>query len=155
MRLINFMCILLFCFININENNGYRILGIFPSNVRSHFVMFEKLMKGLIIKGHDVDIISYFPLKEKIKNYKHISVDELLPAKHNNVSFQSFIKPMRNIFWVSLVADDIGNKFCDIFKHQQVNDILNKSSHVPYDLVVTEVLYLKKKTVDFIFMNHR
>lgn len=143
MRFSSFLCFTLLCVtLNFDLNNGYRILGIFPSNVKSHFVMFEKLMNGLIKKGHSVDVISYFPLdNQRTENYKHISIRDILPAKQNNVSFQSFIKPMRNIFWITLVADDIGHKFCDIFKKQSVNDLISKSSPEPYDLIVTELFF--------------
>lgn len=43
---------------------GYRILGVFPLPQKSHFIMYEKLMKGLAEKGHTVDVVSHFPQKE-------------------------------------------------------------------------------------------
>lgn len=46
--------------------DGYRILGIFPLNGRSHMMMFEQLMKGLAKRGHQVDVVSTFPQKKTI-----------------------------------------------------------------------------------------
>lgn len=40
------------------------ILGVFPLPGKSHFVMFERLMKRLAEKGHNVDVATHFPSKE-------------------------------------------------------------------------------------------
>lgn len=44
----------------------YKILGVFPLTGPSHFAMFGQLMKGLAEKGHEVDVVSYFPQKTPI-----------------------------------------------------------------------------------------
>ncbi|XP_014479946.1 PREDICTED: UDP-glucuronosyltransferase 2B15-like isoform X2 [Dinoponera quadriceps] len=41
--------------------NGYRILGVFPFQGYSHWIMIEPLMEGLAQRGHQVDVISHFP----------------------------------------------------------------------------------------------
>lgn len=46
--------------------DNHKILGLFPLNSKSHFVMFERLMKALAEKGHEVDVLSHFPLKNTI-----------------------------------------------------------------------------------------
>lgn len=45
---------------------SYRILGVFPLAGRSHMLMFEKLMKELAKKGHEVDVLTHFPLKKPL-----------------------------------------------------------------------------------------
>ena len=128
-------------FTTLNKCVGYKILGLFPSTVRSHFVMFEKLVMGLVKKGHEVDVISNFPLKEKLQNYNDISIKGLLPAKQNNATFENFIKPMNTIFWVPLIAEDIGETYCDILNYPILQNIINKSSqNATYDIIITEVM---------------
>lgn len=53
--------LILFCCFGIIK--GARILAVFPLAGPSHFAMFGKLMKGLAEKGHEVDVVSYFPQK--------------------------------------------------------------------------------------------
>lgn len=42
------------------------ILAIFPLPGKSHFVMFERILKELAIRGHDVDVVGHFPLKDPV-----------------------------------------------------------------------------------------
>lgn len=56
--------ILLLKFLHVVQNHN--ILGIFPLQSTSHYVMFERLLKTLAAEGHDVDVISHFPQQEKI-----------------------------------------------------------------------------------------
>lgn len=45
------------------------ILSIFPFPGKSHYVMFERLLRGLAEKGHDVDVVTHFPAKDAPKGY--------------------------------------------------------------------------------------
>lgn len=53
---------------------GYRILGIFPHVGKSHSYTIEPVMRGLAEKGHEVTMISHFPLENPPKTYKDISL---------------------------------------------------------------------------------
>lgn len=54
--------------------NALKILGIFPHEGKSHFDVFEPLLKTLAQKGHELTVISHFPQVKPIKNYKDISI---------------------------------------------------------------------------------
>ncbi|CAB0041466.1 unnamed protein product [Trichogramma brassicae] len=71
----------------LSSSHGLRILGIFPLQGKSHFIMGEALMRGLAAKGHRVDVYSHFPLKKPIPNYTDYSLAGTLPALANNMSF--------------------------------------------------------------------
>ncbi|XP_017768993.1 PREDICTED: UDP-glucuronosyltransferase 1-7C-like isoform X1 [Nicrophorus vespilloides] len=53
---------------------SYRILCIFPHQMKSHFDVFEPLLKELSARGHDLTVISHFPQKRKISRYTDISL---------------------------------------------------------------------------------
>lgn len=53
-------------------HESYKILGIFHTTSRSHYIAGGALMKGLAERGHDVTVISPFPQKEPIKNFHDI-----------------------------------------------------------------------------------
>lgn len=65
--------VLLFCC----TTNGHRILGLFPHPGVSHYQFFHPVMKALAEAGHEVTVVSHFPKKEVIENYK----DEPLKGK--------------------------------------------------------------------------
>lgn len=55
-------------FLQICQN--YRILGLFPIQGKSHIIMFERLMKELAERGHEVDVLSHFPQKKPIPRWE-------------------------------------------------------------------------------------
>lgn len=63
--------------------DGHRILGLFPHPGVSHFHFFHPVMKALAEAGHEVTVVSHFPSKEKIANYK----DEPLKGKGDLKNF--------------------------------------------------------------------
>lgn len=63
--------------------NSHRILGLFPHPGISHFQFFHPVMKALAEAGHEVTVVSHFPVKEAIENYK----DEPLTGKQDLKNF--------------------------------------------------------------------
>lgn len=61
----------------------YSILGIFPHNGKSHFDVFEPLMKELARRGHNVTVISHFPQKTPPGNYEDVSLKNTEPILVN------------------------------------------------------------------------
>lgn len=68
---------------------SYRILGLFPHPGASHFHFFQPVMKALADKGHEVTVVSHFPNKIPIPNYKDeplVGLKSLTNAVDLNVS---------------------------------------------------------------------
>lgn len=63
------------------STDGHRILGLFPHEGISHFHFFHPVMKALAEAGHEVTVVSHFPSKDKLKNYK----DEPLKGKQEGL----------------------------------------------------------------------
>lgn len=129
----------LLCFICFERCSGHRILGVFPFNARSHMMMFEQLMKSLARRGHQVDVVSTFPLKSPYPNYTDIVINPVLPAFVNNMSFTSFTN-MANQNFIGYVSRD-GNSMCkEVLELPQMQKIIkNPPTNPPYSLVIVEV----------------
>lgn len=52
---------------------AYKILGIFPTDAPSHYVLGSRLMKALAEKGHEVTIIAPFKEKNPPRGYREIT----------------------------------------------------------------------------------
>lgn len=63
--------------------SGHRILGLFPHPGISHFQFFHPVMKALAEAGHEVTVVSHFPAKEPIENYR----DESFQSKQDLTNF--------------------------------------------------------------------
>lgn len=141
MTRINFLTILSILTVVISNSeisDGYRILGLFPLHGKSHFVMCEQLMKTLARKGHHVDVVSHFPLKESIPNYHDLSIKGSLHNVVNNVTFEQFTKFGPGGF--NEFIDMAGNQICKLLSHPVISNIIkNPPKDPPYDLVIVEV----------------
>lgn len=62
----------------------YNILGIFIHPGKSHFDMFYPLMHGLAQNGHNITVISHFPDKNPLPNYRDIVLEGLDDISLNN-----------------------------------------------------------------------
>lgn len=118
-------------------SSSLKILGAFPFPWRSHFVMYGKLMKELALKGHEVDVISAFPLVKSIPNYRDIDIRTVgMEFLYNNVNYTMY-KAFR-----SLVVNDVvkvsGIDPCDSLNHPNVQKVLNMKKGA-YDVIVMEV----------------
>ncbi|XP_012215174.1 UDP-glucosyltransferase 2 [Linepithema humile] len=118
--------------------NGYRILGVFPLNGKSHWVMMEELMKGLARRGHQVDVVTHFPQKTPIPNMREISLKGSVDAVINNltaVDIQRF-----GALSMESLAEIAGMRICKLLGHPKLQDLIeNPPQDPPYDLVITEL----------------
>ncbi|XP_019531373.3 UDP-glycosyltransferase UGT5-like [Aedes albopictus] len=58
----------------LNYAETARILGVFPTPSKSHWLLGSALMKELALDGHDVTDVSPFQLAESPANYHHVKV---------------------------------------------------------------------------------
>ncbi|XP_063972365.1 UDP-glucosyltransferase 2-like [Diachasmimorpha longicaudata] len=78
--------------------SALRILAIYPFPGKSHSIGAEHLLEEMTRRGHTIDVVSHFPRKNPIPNYRDISLRGLLPMFANNVTYDrikgyNFIHP--------------------------------------------------------------
>ena len=61
--------------------NGARILGIYHFPSKSHHILGSTLLKELAARGHQVTMLSPFPLEKPPPNYVDIDLPELSDFK--------------------------------------------------------------------------
>lgn len=129
----------LFILSTVTLNKSYRILGIFPYNGKSHNVMFDALMNGLAIKGHQVDLITHFSSKHPPPTYTTIiKLSGTLDDVPDNMTFD-FTKQVSSD-GTGFVADLLGNSICHLMNLEPIQKLIkNPPNDPPYDLLITEV----------------
>ena len=99
--------------------------------------MAERLMTSLAERGHEVDVVTHFPLKKPPPNYNQISLDGTLPVVVNNMN-ASNVTTFGNLN-VKMLMEVAGTRICELMSHKQFQDILKKPKE--YDLIIVEVFY--------------
>lgn len=80
----------------VNYTNASRILFLFPSPSKSHLIVVKGLSTTLAERGHDVTVVSPFPLDKPMKNYRDIKLE--VPQAMQELSSQMVTKPNGNVF---------------------------------------------------------
>lgn len=118
-----------------------RILGVFAHNGRSHFLMNEQLLKGLAKRGHQVDVVSHFPLKKPFPNYNQIiDLTGTIPYLENNLTYGS-IRASVSASGIPFLAATSGGVLCDLMDQPRFRELIeNPPTDPPYDLVIVNIL---------------
>ncbi|CAH0395930.1 unnamed protein product [Bemisia tabaci] len=123
---------------NVQRCFGYKILGLFPYNGRSHIVIFESIMKGLAERGHEVHVLSHYPQKVKIANYTDLSVLGSIPLPNNQFSFDGFssIRSRFHFFNNMFALYSMIEGHEGVMKSEAVQKLMKSNER--YDLIITE-----------------
>nr|CAD7398190.1 unnamed protein product [Timema cristinae] len=123
---------------NAQSSTQSRILGIFGHIGKSHFFVFEPLLKALAAKGHNITVISYFPQKKILPNYTdidlHGSVTTLEPT--GGVTFEDITGGSN--FGTARMVVDLGAQDCErVYSHPSIMKLIH--SEEKFDLVINEL----------------
>ncbi|XP_066263069.1 UDP-glycosyltransferase UGT5-like isoform X1 [Euwallacea similis] len=117
-----------------------RILGIFPMPGISHNILSSKLMKGLVLAGHDVTMISAIPMKQVPEGGKYtgILLDGFVEKMEEKMSENNIFDVGKGGFLVMLTR--MNNILLDFsnstFYHPKVRKLLD--SNQKFDAVILE-----------------
>ncbi|XP_058788821.1 UDP-glucosyltransferase 2-like [Phymastichus coffea] len=112
-----------------------RILALAPVEGRSHFNVLEPLFKALAEKGHQVDVISHFPLKQPFPNYNEIV--KLPPLNlSSNHEYENFSTRKKNFKSLHIWK----RKYCiDTLENPEITRIIDHPpTDPPYDLLLIQ-----------------
>ncbi|XP_033219248.1 UDP-glucuronosyltransferase 2C1-like [Belonocnema kinseyi] len=116
-------------------SDGYRILAVFPFNSRSHNIFLEGVSRGLANRGHQVDVISHFEMKNPPKTLKTIvNLHGTRANLMNNFTIE-FASQLGSDL-VPFIAKLYGNELCELMGLEKFQKFLRNLLH--YDAVVTE-----------------
>lgn len=60
------------------ESRGLKILGVLPFGSKSHWFVGHAIIKSLVDAGHEATVLTPYPLKDPIKNYREIDIASVL-----------------------------------------------------------------------------
>ncbi|XP_047365690.1 UDP-glucosyltransferase 2-like isoform X1 [Vespa velutina] len=132
-------CIIIWMTLCLTYSQGYRILGIFAFQAKSHFVMFETLMKSLANKGHQIDAITSFHLKKPFVNITELVVITPQMKLVNNISYEQ-MKTLLTGLPVQAIANIGGIEVCEHLGRPEIQKLIrNPPKNPPYDVILIEI----------------
>lgn len=130
--------ILLFIALVAYPASSFKILGVFHTMARSHYIVGSSLIDGLIEAGHDVTLISAFPHKTKPKNLREIEITGLLDAAKNSLLPNLLDMHSMSIPQMFTSMYHMGINICNhTLLHPDVQKLIK--SNEKFDVVITEM----------------
>lgn len=135
-----FLRLLLFLSVGLGSCRALKILIIWQHNIRSHFFVFEDVFKNLALRGHEVTVISYFPRKIELSNYRDVS---LLSGEENNTGLgvhhiDNLKSPRLEMYGTVNFLAGLAEATCPNFvSHPNVLNLIAENNS--YDLILTEM----------------
>ncbi|XP_068632420.1 UDP-glycosyltransferase UGT5-like isoform X1 [Battus philenor] len=75
-----------------------RILGLFPHFGKSHYMVFQPLLRTLAERGHQVTTVSFFPLENPPQNYTDVRLESSVPHGVESLDISIFKpNPLMNV----------------------------------------------------------
>ncbi|XP_072765192.1 UDP-glycosyltransferase UGT5 [Anoplolepis gracilipes] len=130
-------------FVNTTKSK-LKILGVFGHLGKSHFDVFEPLLKELARRGHEITVISYFPrtdnakAKEPLPNYKDINLTDPKVGVYLDIIDLNQLKPsffhvINDLHLLRSMADFACNTG---LRHPLITELLR--SDEKFDVILTE-----------------
>ncbi|XP_017040220.1 UDP-glycosyltransferase UGT5 [Drosophila ficusphila] len=136
MRLLALILGLLF---SLEYCSGYKFLMILNSAGRSHFNIGHALAKGLVNSGHEITVVSVYPLKKPIPGYHDINVPNVINAMKGDMAglWESIQQPVTHKL---ITHYQMGFRITrGLFEDPNFQDLL-KSNRI-FDAVICETFY--------------
>lgn len=70
-------------FLLFSQSDGLNVFAVFPLGTHSHFAVGEAILKALWSAGHKITVVSPFPQKKPLENFKDISTFDTLEMFRN------------------------------------------------------------------------
>ncbi|XP_065219660.1 UDP-glycosyltransferase UGT5-like [Planococcus citri] len=121
----------LICLVLMTRSQCANILGVFPLNLKSHYIIYQSVMKELATRGHNVTVINPFPMTKARQNFTDIDIKECFNIPGSFALNDVYIH--QTILYYDLVITEIFHGdvtlgFVDKFQAQHV--AFCPSSHV-------------------------
>ncbi|KPJ18103.1 Ecdysteroid UDP-glucosyltransferase [Papilio machaon] len=114
-----------------------RLLAVLPTNTRSHYAMYGRLIEALAKRQHHITVLTHFPMKNPPPNVEEISLAGTIPEITNNLTRQhNTLKPhfIRNL---EQIMKECVHACETVSQLPAVKALVN--STLSFDLVIVEV----------------
>ncbi|KAF5292540.1 hypothetical protein FQR65_LT01686 [Abscondita terminalis] len=116
---------------------AYKILGLFPYEGKSHYMTFEPLLRALAAKGHEVTVLSHFPQKNPLPNFKDVDISSEFETT-NVVDLNLLTASRFQKYATPILLAYLGYLSCSSgLSNKNLQDYINSDPEI--DIIISEV----------------
>nr|QPA18398.1 UDP-gluconosyltransferase [Trialeurodes vaporariorum] len=132
----------------INALAGSRILFVMPLPTKSHITTFSVLAEELALKGHEVTMVTCYPIGKRIPNYREILLDEkkTFGIPHNTLNFTDWMD--YSVFKTTFMSWTIMPRWTQQALQSEEMQTLIKSEE-EFDLILAEFSFFQQAFLGF------
>ncbi|RZC34097.1 UDP-glucuronosyltransferase 1-7C-like [Asbolus verrucosus] len=133
------MCLKVFVLLNLFfVVYSYKILGLFPHPGKSHVDVFLSLTKALAKKGHEITVVSHFPLKTPLPNYTDVRLGDASSPLVDILTLDNFQGKRFEKWFTISVLNDFAQHSCRMgFKSPAFQEFIRKNH--TFDVIIAEL----------------
>lgn len=132
--------VVLLLFLFMYSVHSLNILVSVPFPSRSHFLAFSTLFKSLAQKGHNLTVISYYPQKLELPNYRDVDIgnlDEIMNLQSSLIGFKKIKRNRLSTYLDVRKGAKLGHLACNmVFKSVRVQNFFQEENN--FDLILLE-----------------
>ncbi|XP_074037721.1 UDP-glycosyltransferase UGT5 [Leptinotarsa decemlineata] len=133
-----FVFLVFFASVTVERSDELNILVVFPHSGKSHQLVFDPLFKELTVRGHNLTVITEFPQKEPVKNWRDISISD---GNHHTTEMldSSMLTGTRldRYMGANLIASFANHTCTQGLQHKNFQNFLKEKNH--FDLLIIEL----------------
>lgn len=92
--------------------DSYNILVVFPHFGKSHFLLYEPVLRQLAFSGHNVTVVSYFPQMKPLRNYRDVPLEVMDRTAPKGLAFGDFIHSRFKYYGGIFILESYTKKYC-------------------------------------------
>lgn len=119
-----------------DDANGARILMMTPHQAKSHYIVYEALLKRLAERGHQVVSFNHFPQKTVLPNFTDVDISSSMPYV---VGTRSIELAYKRTMWQKLKSiSHLSLPTCEsVLEHPELKKLLH--SKEKFDMYIMEI----------------
>lgn len=132
-----FAIIVIACAIH-DDASGARILMVTPHQAKSHYIVYEALLKRLAERGHQVVSFNHFPQKTVLPNFTDVDISSSMPCVVGTRSielalWQTVLQKLKTISFIS------SGTCQSVLEHPELKKLLH--SKEKFDIYIMEIFF--------------
>lgn len=119
---------------------SYKILALFTFPGKSHFEVFKPLLGQLVVRGHEVTLVSPHCLDVNATSYRHVDLRDAYEPLVSVVGFEEGTHDLWGKLGEPVAISTMGTQVCQAsLNHESVRNLLASGANNKFDLILLEL----------------
>lgn len=118
--------------------DSYNVLVVFPHFGKSHFFLYEPVLRQLASIGHNVTVVSYFPQEKPLQNYRDVPLEIMDRTAPKGLGFGDFVHSRFKYYGSIFILQSYTDKYCQSgLQSRNLHRFLKENNH--FDVILFQI----------------